>query len=47
MLFGYQTSYPENLTGGIGQLQHRYQSLLQQFVAAHQAVRAGSDVAVK
>lgn len=47
MLFGYQTSYPENLTGGIDRLQRRYESLLQQYVAAHSAVRAGSDVAAR
>ena len=47
MLFGYQTSYPENLTGGIDRLQRRYQTLLQQFVASQQALDAGSDVASK
>lgn len=47
MLFGYRTSYPENLTGGIDRLQHRYQVLLQQFIAAHSAARAGADVASK
>lgn len=36
MLFGYQTSYPENLTGGIDRLQRRYQTVLQDFVAAQQ-----------
>lgn len=30
MLFGYQTSYAEGLTGGIDRLQRRYQDLLQQ-----------------
>lgn len=47
MLFGYRTSYPENLTGGIDRLQRRYQSLLQQYVATHAAVRAGADVAAR
>lgn len=47
MLFGYQTSYPENLTGGIDRLQKRYSTLLQQFIAAHSAVNAGADVAAK
>ena len=47
MLFGYQTSYPENLTGGIDRLHKRYDALLQQYIAAHSAVDAGADVAVK
>lgn len=47
MLFGYQTSYPEGLTGGIDRLQHRYQTLLQEFVAAQSAANAGSDIASK
>ena len=47
MLFGYQTSYPENLSGGIDRLQHRYQTLLQQFIAAQSAARAGADVVSK
>lgn len=33
MLFGYRTSYPENLTGGIERLQSRYQALMEQYVA--------------
>ena len=36
MLFGYQTSYPEFLTGGIDRLQRRYQAVIQQYLAAHQ-----------
>lgn len=47
MLFGARTSYPENLTGGIDRLQKRYDTLLQQFIAAHSAVNAGADVAAK
>lgn len=47
MLFGNRTSYPENLTGGIDRLQKRYDTLLQQFIAAHSAVNAGADVAAK
>jgi hypothetical protein len=47
MLFGYQTSYPESLTGGIDRLQRRYDVLLQQYIAAHSAVDAGADVASK
>ena len=46
MLFGYQTSYPESLTGGTDRLQKRYQAVLQQYVAAQQAA-TGADVAVK
>ena len=47
MLFGYRTSYPDSLTGGIGRLQKRYDTLLQQFIAEHSAVNAGGDVAAK
>ena len=47
MLFGYQTSYPESLTGGIDRLHKRYNVLLQQYVAAHSAVAAGADIAAK
>lgn len=36
MLFGYQTAYPESLAGGVDRLQHRYQVVLQEFVAAQQ-----------
>lgn len=46
MLFGYSTSYPESRTGGIDKLQHRYQAVLQQYVAAQQAAK-GADVAAK
>lgn len=35
MLFGSRSSYPEYLTGGVDRLQHRYDTLIQQFVAAH------------
>ena len=47
MLFGYQTSYPENLSGGIDRLHKRYGVLLQQYIAAHSAVNAETDVASK
>lgn len=47
MLFGYQTSYPESLSGGTDRLHKRYDALLQQYIAAHSAVDAGSDVAAK
>lgn len=40
MLFGYQTSYPESLTGGIDRVHRRYQAVLQEYVAAEQAARA-------
>lgn len=46
MLFGYQTSYPESLTGGIDKLQRRYQAVVQEYVAAQQAA-AGANVATK
>ena len=47
MLFGASTSYPESLTGGIDRLHKRYDALLQQYIAAHSAVGAGTDVASK
>jgi hypothetical protein len=47
MLFGYQTSYPESLTGGIDRLHDRYDKLLQQYITAHSTVAAGADVASK
>lgn len=47
MLFGYQTSYPESLTGDIDRLHKRYDVLLQQYIAAHSAMDAGADVASK
>ncbi|HEX7368891.1 MAG TPA: hypothetical protein VF284_01245 [Rhodanobacteraceae bacterium] len=47
MLFGYQTAYPEYLTGGIDRLQRRYQVLLQQYVAAHSAANASATIAAK
>lgn len=47
MLFGYQTSYPESLTGGIDRLHKRYDALLQQYLAAQPAVHGGTDVASK
>lgn len=46
MLFGYSTSYPESLTGGIDRLQRRYQAAVQQYVAAQQAA-GKSEVAAK
>lgn len=47
MLFGNRTSYPEYRTGGIDRLQWRYQTLRQQWVAAHSAVNAAAAVAVR
>lgn len=47
MLFGYRTSYPESLTGGIERLQKRYDALLQQYLAAQSPVHGGTDVAAK
>ena len=47
MLFGYQTSYPESLSGGIDRLHKRYDALLQQYIAAQPGVHAGTDVASK
>ena len=47
MLFGYRTSYPESLTGGIDRLHKHYDVLLQQYIAVHSAVDAGSDIASK
>lgn len=38
MLFGYRTSYPEYLTGGVERLQARYQALMEQYVAQQGAV---------
>ncbi|MBS0383057.1 MAG: hypothetical protein JSR56_11570 [Proteobacteria bacterium] len=46
MLFGYQTSYPESRTGGIDKLEHRYQVVLQQYLAAQNAAH-GANVAAK
>lgn len=46
MLFGYRTSYPEYLTGGIDRLQRRYQAVLREYVAAQQAASKAS-IAVK
>lgn len=43
MLFGYRTSYPEYLTGGIERVQRRYQLLSQEYVAAQ--VPAGPEIA--
>lgn len=34
MLFGYRTSYPEYLTGGIDRLQRRYQLAVQAYAVA-------------
>lgn len=45
MLFGYQTSYPESLTGGIARLQRRYQAVVQEYVAAQQNARKASVAA--
>ena len=45
MLFGASTSYPESRTGGIDRLQKRYHALLQEYVAAQNAV--GERVAGK
>ena len=47
MLFGYQTPYPESLTGGTDRLHKRYEALLQQYVAAHSEVNSGASVAAK
>lgn len=47
MLFGYQTSYPQSLSGGIDRLHKRYGALLQQYIAAQPAMHAGTDVASK
>lgn len=47
MLFGNRTSYPEFRNGGIGQLEHRYQAVLQAYVAAQQAARQAAAVAVQ
>lgn len=46
MLFGYQSAYPEYLTGGIDRLQRRYRAVLQEYAAAQQAAD-GTAVAVK
>jgi len=46
MLFGTTTSYPESLTGGIDRLQRRYQSVVQQYVAAQHAA-SGARFAAK
>lgn len=46
MLFGASTSYPEYLTGGIARLQRRYQTKLQEYVAAQQ-VASAAKVAAK
>lgn len=45
MLFGYQTSYPEYLTGGIERLQQRYDALVQQYLAAHRQTANATSVA--
>jgi hypothetical protein len=45
MLFGARTSYPEHRTGGIERLQKRYQTLVQEYVAARAA--AGEPIAIK
>jgi hypothetical protein len=45
MLFGARTNYPENLTGGIELLHQRYESALQEYVAARAA--AGVHVVIK
>lgn len=45
MLFGYRTSYPEYLTGGIDRLQKRYDALVQQYLAAHRQTANGESVA--
>lgn len=48
MLFGYRSSYPEYLSGGIDSLHVRYQSLLQQYLAAQQGSAVGTaSVAAK
>lgn len=47
MLFGYQTSYPESLSGGIDRLHERHDALLRQYLAAHAAVDAGADVTAR
>lgn len=46
MLFGYQTSYPESLSGGVDRLEHRYQAVLQQYIAAQNAAK-GANVAAR
>lgn len=45
MLFGYETSYPEYLTGGIDRLRKRYDALVQQYLAAHRQSGNGTSVA--
>ena len=47
MLFGYRSSYPEYLSSGIDNLQRRYQTLLQQFVAQQSVANASAEVASK
>jgi hypothetical protein len=47
MLFGYQTSYPESLSGGIERLHKRHDALLRQYLAAHASMDAGTDIAAK
>lgn len=37
MLFGARTSYPEYLTGGVERLHERFQTLVQEYVAARAA----------
>ncbi|HEX7348276.1 MAG TPA: hypothetical protein VF264_01325 [Rhodanobacteraceae bacterium] len=46
MLFGYQTSYPESLTGGVERVQRRYRAMLREYTAARAATHAAA-VAVK
>ncbi|HEX7368897.1 MAG TPA: hypothetical protein VF284_01275 [Rhodanobacteraceae bacterium] len=38
MLFGSRTNYPEGRTGGIDQLQRRYNAWLRGYIASQQAV---------
>lgn len=47
MLFGYQTSYPENLTGGIDRVRQRYDALVQRYLTAQATVKSGATVAAK
>ena len=47
MLFGYQTSYPESLTGGTDRLQRRYQAVITQYMAAREAVRSNANIAAR
>lgn len=46
MLFGYESSYPEYLSGGIRQLRQRYDRLMRQYVDGHGRAGNGTRVAV-